>query len=111
VSKVLRWAFAGGLPIVVVAWMTVGASAGWTGQQLVAQDNIAYTHCTSGNNQDGNFQNHCFATPFAYNAEPGWWWQYGINESWYNSGGGWIQNTSDWIPPNPKSDWYTVWGP
>lgn len=55
--------------------------------------------------------NHCFSTPGLDTAESGWWWQYGIDESWFDSGGSWMTNTSDWIPPNPFSDWYTVNGP
>jgi hypothetical protein len=111
VRKLLRWLTAATLPVTVAALMSVAGSAGTGGQQLIAHDNIAYTHCTSGANQDGNQQSNCFATPYAYTNEPGWWWRYGISESWYNYNGAWITNTGDWIPPSPFSNWIQVEGP
>lgn len=110
-ENLLRWVLAGVAPIAMMAWMTVGANASAWGQQLIAHTPSAYTHCTSGNNDSGQHVNHCFSTPGLDTAESGWWWQYGIDESWFDSGGSWMTNTSDWIPPNPFSDWYTVNGP
>ncbi len=110
-QNLLRWVPAGLVPLAAVASMSIVGSAGTTGQQLIAHAPTAYSHCTTGNNQDGVRTSHCFATPGLVTAEPGWWWQWQIDEGWFGFSGEWLCNSGDNIIPNPFSDWNDVYQP
>jgi hypothetical protein len=116
----------------VYSGKTVHAGAPYHSNQLIAHDQYAWYHCTSGLNQNGAATNHCFYTPKYTNYESNYWWcaewsganpcpapyfctwtyrGYGgqISESWYDFNHNWLRNSSDCV--HNSGDWYDVYGP
>ena len=134
-----RWVVGVSVPL-LVAWVvsiggTVAARATYDSDELRSHDGAAWYHCTSGDNQNGSYVNHCFYTPNSVNYESNYWWcaapgfgnfcpdpvvctyggapSYGgqIWESWYDYYNNWISNSGDCVSQNYGYPWFDVYGP
>lgn len=120
--------------LVIATTSTVVAGA-YDSDELVSHDSAAWTHCTTGDNQNGDYTNNCFYTPQPTNYEYNSWWcaapgygnfcpnnvlcqwsmgpDYGGQavESWYDANGVWLRNSTDCVSQNYGYPWYDVYGP
>ncbi|MET9375814.1 hypothetical protein ABZX98_16920 [Streptomyces sp. NPDC002992] len=104
------------LAMTLVAGMSGTAHAGGNGQQILFHDRLTtvYSVSIAGNNQAGQYVEHCFNTPSTDNYLGGWWWTGHVSmEGFSGSGcGGQRIFTSPAAGPVPtyqaNSDWYRI---
>ncbi len=100
------------LPLVLGAG---SASAYANGTEIDYHDNLAYSACVTGTNQNGygyicqNGTGHWVSTPNPDNYDNGWWWIGQITIDWYNYNGSYIRTTT--CNTNSTAQWVTCYGP